>query len=129
MSTHGRRIIVVEDHEDSRELMLAVAQMFAADCSGAATVEEARAAFLARRPDVLITDYQLPDGNGLDLLRWIRTDQHGHDLFVVLVSAHRDQKRLREAAAVCGALFLPKPVDIRALHDAIEGALARRGRD
>lgn len=126
MRAQDRRIIVVEDHADSLDLLLTVARASAVDCVGAATVEEARRVFLERRPDLVITDYNLPDGNGLDLLRWIRTVQRAHDLIaVVLVSAHRERETLRDEAAVSGALFLPKPIDAGALHEAIEAALQR----
>ena len=121
----GRRVLVVEDHPDSRELVLVVARRCARDCVGVATAQDARREFLENRPDVVITDYELPDGNGLELLAWIRENQDEHELTVMLVSAHRDRLRLRRAATACGAMFFPKPLDLRALHEAIAEALDR----
>ena len=42
------------------------------DVAAAATLGEARASLTARVPRVLLTDLQLPDGHGVDLIREVR---------------------------------------------------------
>lgn len=66
---HLPRILLVEDHADTRHYLQLYLQMKGYVVDLAATVEEAREAFERERPDVLLSDIGLPDGSGWDLLR------------------------------------------------------------
>lgn len=84
---------------------------------------------LERKPDVVILDYELPGGDGLSLLREIRSARSSTIVF--LMSGHEDFSRLEAEAREAGALdFIPKPrgddsaVAVRML---LEQALERRG--
>lgn len=60
-------IVVAEDDEDSRELLVLALQMAGFVVHGAGTIAGAAALIASLRPDVLIADYSLPDGNGSTL--------------------------------------------------------------
>ena len=63
-----RRVLLVEDHEDSREFMQALLQTDGHVVDVRGTIQDALAQ-LAREPyDVLVTDIGLPDGSGYDLI-------------------------------------------------------------
>ncbi len=70
-----RRVLLVEDHPDSRELMQAILESDGHTVQAATCVEEARG-WLGEsgesRYDVLITDIGLPDGSGWDLVAYAR---------------------------------------------------------
>ena len=68
------RVVLVDDHELIRQ---GLARAFERDPSmeivgQAASVVQALAAYEELRPDVVVTDLQLPDGTGLDVIRSIR---------------------------------------------------------
>ena len=69
-----RRILLVEDDEATREQLEAAirteAQLALAGAVG--SCEEARATLQREIPDVLLTDLELPDGNGVELIRELR---------------------------------------------------------
>ena len=69
-----RRILVVEDHLDGRELLTQVLQAAGHEVHAVATVAAAHAALLQPGPryDVMITDIGLPDGVGTDLATRVR---------------------------------------------------------
>lgn len=61
-------------------------------------------------PDLVILDIMLPDGNGLDICRELKSQSQTQHIPVLLMSAHADEKlESREAAADD---FISKPFDI-----------------
>ena len=69
----GRTVLVVEDHDDARELIIAVLEGEGASVLSASTAQEAIAHATAVRPDVLVADLGLPGQDGYELLRRLRT--------------------------------------------------------
>jgi PAS domain S-box-containing protein len=69
-----RRVLLVEDHADSREFMQSLMESDGHSVESVRTVEEARArlADMSRPLDVLVTDIGLPDGSGWDLVSYGR---------------------------------------------------------
>ena len=111
----GEHVLVVEDNEMNMKLFRDVLS-----ASGYRTLEArtgADAVELARRhiPDVVLMDVQLPDVDGVEVLRRIRTDARTAFLRVVAVTAQAmDGDRERFLRAGFDA-YLPKPVDITEL--------------
>lgn len=73
----------------------------------------ARVAIAAERPDLLVVDVYLPDGEGVDLVR-------GHDIDAFVVSAATDSPTVRRALRAGAVGYLMKPFDARALRDRLE---------
>jgi len=89
---------------------------------GAATLKEAREA-LAGRPDLVVLDRRLPDGEGLDLLRDLRAD--GGRTPVIVLSA-RGLPEDRVAGLEDGADdYVTKPFHLRELVARVRSVLAR----
>jgi signal transduction histidine kinase len=70
----ARKILLVEDHTDSREFMQALLETDGHSVEAVRNVEEARALISdpAYRCEVLVTDIGLPDGSGWDLVAYAR---------------------------------------------------------
>jgi DNA-binding NarL/FixJ family response regulator len=87
------RVLIVDDHELIREgLVGAFTRDDATDVIGAVgTVEEAVAMYDAQHPDVIVTDLQLQDGTGLDIIRQVRHRDEKIGLVVVTMHSGDDQ--------------------------------------
>lgn len=87
------RVLIVDDHELVREgLVGAFTREDATDVIGAVgTVEEAVAVYDAEHPDVIVTDLQLQDGTGLDIIRQVRHRDEKIGLVVVTMHSGDDQ--------------------------------------
>jgi len=68
----GIKVLVVEDDEDTRELLRVLFQTNGATVTAVSSVPEALEAFDASRPDVLIADIGMPDYNGYTLIGRVR---------------------------------------------------------
>ena len=113
-------VLIVEDNEKSMKLFRDVLEV-----KGYRTLEAttgARAVELATRhlPDVVLMDVQLPDVDGVEALRRIRTNARTASLPVVAVTAQAmDGDRDRFLRAGFDA-YLSKPVDIAELLDVVK---------
>jgi two-component system, NarL family, response regulator DevR len=103
-------ILIVDDDAIIRRLirrMVALAYP-AVGIQEAATVAQARHLLEAAQPQVVITDFELPDGTGLDVLARARALQP--TLPVYMMSG--DTQAAALAAEAGAAAFLPKPLDL-----------------
>jgi len=109
------RILVVEDHADTAEAMRLVLARYGYDVRVAHTLEEARRA--AGDPfDVLVSDVQLPDGSGLDLMRGLTAE---HTVKGIAMSGFGSPKDVSRSLEAGFHLHLTKPVDVHRMVDAI----------
>jgi two-component system alkaline phosphatase synthesis response regulator PhoP len=78
-------------------------------------------------PDLVITDYQMPNMNGLALIECIRECPQTRDLPVIMLSAKGFELSLQELADRWGVLqVMDKPFSPRQLLRLVESALMRR---
>mgnify|MGYP003109084845 CR=1 FL=1 len=104
--------MVVDDDADIRELIADVARDEGYAVSLAGDLRQAGIAIARHRPDVLLMDMQLPDGDGMSF--WKELDQK--DTQVVFVTGHSTVSSAIEALR-CGAVdYLQKPVSLARLR-------------
>ena len=109
----GIRVLLVEDHADTRELVAAVLEDHGARVDTAASSGEAFELFRRSAPDVLVADIGLPGEDGYALMRRIRALEPGDGGTVpalALTAYARAEDRAQALAAGFNA-HLPKPVD------------------
>ncbi len=122
----GLRILLVDDNDDTQEMMAMVLGAEGATVVAVSSASEALATLLAGRFDVLLCDIGLPDVDGCELLRRIRmlpVDRGGSVPAVALTGYSHDEMRCRIAAAGYRA-HVVKPFDTAALFAAIERSTA-----
>jgi PAS domain S-box-containing protein len=122
----GERLLVIEDDPEVAELfatMLRV-QNYRVDIaySGQAALE--RLALYAYK--ALTMDIELPDINGLELIRQLRSDASTMHLPIIVISANLDSERLanRNSPTFAGVQWLQKPQTTQAIIAAVKAALA-----
>lgn len=106
----GLKILIVEDDADSSDLLFHLLTSSGATCTAAGSGNEAFHAFVRQRPDILIADVWMADGNGFELIRQIRslTPEQGGLIPAIAVSGGANaQQALMEGYH----LLVPKPID------------------
>lgn len=83
----------------------------------AASKAEAETLLDVLSPDLVLLDLYLPDGNGLDILRYLR--QHAHACDVILITADREVETLQQAMRGGVVDYLLKPVVFSRLQEAL----------
>ena len=111
------RLLVVEDHPDSREMLALQLTSAGYIVETAAGVGEALALASSAPYDLLISDLGLPDGSGLDLMRQVK-ERHG--LRGIAVSGFGMDEDVTRSRAAGFEHHLIKPVNWEALNEIIE---------
>jgi two-component system response regulator PilR (NtrC family) len=116
-----RRVLVVDDEADIRELLdMTLARMgLAADC--AATVAEAERLLATQTYNLCLTDMRLPDAEGLSLVRLI-AERHP-DLPVAVITAHGSMENAVQALKFGAFDYLSKPVSLDQLRALVKSAI------
>ena len=116
-------ILIAEDSNDGREMMrmllgLKGYTVFSAD-NGVRAVEVA----LARRPDLILLDLELPRLDGLGVVRILRSHREFRDTPIIIVSGH-DPDAFRQPAIDAGCSeYLPKPIDFERLDTILQSTV------
>jgi PAS domain S-box-containing protein len=113
------RVLLVEDHEDSRRVLARVLEGFGCTVFAAGTVGEALLLAENRDFDLLVSDIGLPDGSGVDLMRAIR-HRHRHQIKGIALSGFGQAEDLKRSEEAGFEVHLTKPVNLKALQEVIE---------
>jgi PAS domain S-box-containing protein len=109
----GVHVLVVEDEEDTRELLSTALGHSGAQVEAAGSAEEALDALRRHRPDVLVCDIGMPGQDGYELLTRVRAlaAEDGGLVPAVALTAYARAEDRRRALAAGYQVHLPKPVD------------------
>ena len=119
-------ILLVEDHVDTANLFAKLLRRDDHHVAIARDYASAIALAQTRRFDVLVCDLGLPDGDGCDLLREVRSLYPIRGLAVTGCGADRDLRRCREAGFDA---HLVKPVELTHVRDALAAITLAMGCD
>ncbi|MFO7953391.1 sigma-54-dependent transcriptional regulator [Thioalkalivibrio sp.] len=122
-------ILVVDDEPDIRMLLQDVLEDEGYQVALAGSVAEAKAQRRSRRPDLILLDVWMPDGDGISLLKeW--SDDEGLPCPVVMISGHGNVETAVDATRLGAYDFIEKPLSIDklliTLNNALEAARLQR---
>jgi CheY-like chemotaxis protein len=120
------RVLLIEDDDDSAEVTRRLLVRFGADVLVAASVADALAAAVKIRPELVLSDIFLPDGNGFELMPRLRDQLPGVAPFCVATSGVVGAMNDARSGAARFDRFLQKPVEPRLLQALVEDARGRR---
>lgn len=126
----NRRILIVDDHHDTRELVETVLKMAGATVDSAGSVTQALERLEAARPDVLLSDIAMPDADGYTLIQEVRRrdSESGQYLQAAALTAYAGALDRDRALAAGFDLHLAKPVSHEELVAAVLDLCERRPR-
>ncbi len=107
----GIDVLLVDDDDDSRELLSTALARAGAWVRAAPAVAQALAELDHRIPDVLVSDLAMPDEDGYALIRHLRSRPSERRLPAVAVSAHAREEDRRRALDAGYDLHIAKPID------------------
>jgi CheY-like chemotaxis protein/anti-sigma regulatory factor (Ser/Thr protein kinase) len=109
----GIRVLVVDDDDDSRDLVVSILEKCEAITFAASSAEQALTIVVRDHPDVLVSDIGMPGMDGYELVRAIRAlpDERAQRVPAVAVTAYARQEDQRRALAEGFQLHVAKPIE------------------
>jgi PAS domain S-box-containing protein len=128
ISLEGCSILLLEDHADSRELLVQALRNAGGDVAAFGAASEAFAALERMRPSVIVADIALPDEDGYTFIRRVRTHASPsiQAIPAIAVTAYAAAPDRAEALDVGFQQHLAKPIDsarlVHAIHELTRAA-------
>jgi CheY-like chemotaxis protein len=110
---NGIHALIVDDEADARELIMFILAEHGASVTTAASVSEAVGKFQAIKPDLIISDIEMPDEDGFSLIEKLRdfNEREQKKIPAIALTAHaRPSERLKVLSAGY-QMHLAKPVE------------------
>jgi len=118
-------VLVVEDDEDARELYKAQFEEWdmAVDCSFMPSALEALMDIASMRPDLLITDLNMPGVDGMEMLRALKRNQQLLAMQILVISGLPKEAVTERGGLPPNSHYLEKPVNFDWLHGYVTALL------
>ena len=115
------KLLIIDDHEVVRQGIAALAKREGLDVVGeAASKEEAIAMIASTSPDVITVDLSLPDGSGLEIVKFAR--RNSQTLGIVVISILDDDSNLLASMNAGASAFVSKTSPLGEILNAIYSA-------
>lgn len=122
-SSLSKKVLIVDDNQDSRELVVKILKARGYQMIEAVDGEEALEKAAAEKPDLILMDRSLPKIDGYEVTRRLKGREEFKDIPIVALTAHAmtgDREKALEAG--CDG-YISKPIDVRSLPELIRSYL------
>jgi CheY-like chemotaxis protein len=107
-----KHVLVIDDNDHIRQIVQAALQRLTAwTVSVASSAKEGLAKAEAERPDVILMDYMMPEMNGVDCLKQLRSKPETETIPVLFLTAYQSLIEPRRFQAMGAAGAIAKPFD------------------
>lgn len=113
--------LVIDDEPDIRELLALTLGRMDIETVVAEDVTGAKQQLGSHQFDICLTDMRLPDGDGLDLVKWMQKNAAG--VPVAVITAHGNVETAVQALKLGAFDFISKPLDLNNLRNIVGNAL------
>ncbi len=110
-------ILVAEDEEELREYLVEYLQLFFKNVYSAKCGQEAYLIYLDKSPDIILSDINMPNLDGLSLTSKIR--EKDLKTKIIIMSAYSDKEKLLRAVELNLVTYLIKPIKIETLKQVL----------
>lgn len=108
MSDIPKKILIVDDDSNIRELFVDTLSPHGFKCLTARDGLEGLNLSLTENPDIILLDLRMPEMDGLTMLRELRKTESGKNIPVIILSTVNDEKSVSEALQLGVSEFLEK---------------------
>ncbi len=118
-------ILVVEDDRDIREMVCQSLAQNDFQTTGCRDVQEAKQCLVKLDPDCMVIDWMLPDGSGIELIRWMRRQAQYQQIPVLMLTARAQESDMVTGLDSGADDYLTKPMSLRELNARVRALLRR----
>lgn len=115
MAKADEAVLIVDDDETLRGSLSAAVEQLGYSVHAAGDVPAARKWAERRVPRLILIDVMMPEGNGLDFCRWVRSQPRLELVPIVVMTAIRDEHTESDAMELGAADYLRKPFGMKDL--------------
>jgi DNA-binding response OmpR family regulator len=123
------KILIVEDDLDVADMLNAYFRVQGYEVFTVNWGEDGVRAAMTSRPDLMILDIRLPDIDGYEVARRVRTDRKTSDIPIIFLTEKRDRADRLHGLELGADDYITKPFDVQELRLRVRNALRRANQD
>ena len=120
-----RKILIVDDEFAIRDMLRMALEIAEFECFEAENIHDAHRIVVDDRPDLILLDWMLPGGSGLDLLRRLKRSETTTEIPVIMLTAKTAEDNVIQGLDVGADDYMTKPFAPRELIARIKALLRR----
>jgi DNA-binding NtrC family response regulator len=120
----GPRLLIIDDEASLRDMLAFFFHKRGFEVLTASNYAEGEASALRSSPDLILCDIKMPDGNGLDLLRKVKSESAKTPM--IMITAHTSTKDAIDAMKTGAVDYIAKPFDVEELGLIVDRALGEK---
>ncbi|MFN3881710.1 MAG: phosphate regulon transcriptional regulator PhoB [Nitrincola lacisaponensis] len=121
----AKRVLIVDDEAPIREMIAVALEMAGYDCLEAQNAQQAHAAILDQKPDMVLLDWMMPGVSGIDFARRLRKDEVTADIPIIMLTAKAEEDNKIQGLEVGVDDYITKPFSPRELVARLKTVLRR----
>ena len=118
-------ILIVDDEPAIRDMLRLALEMAEYRCIEAGNISDAYVQVVDECPDLILLDWMLPGGSGIELLRRLRRDENTRETPVIMLTARTSESNVVQGLEVGADDYISKPFANRELLARIKAILRR----
>jgi len=122
-------ILIVDDEDAIRDMLAMALEIAGFRCIQADNIFDAHTLIVDEKPSLLVLDWMLPEGSGVELLRRLRRESITEQLPVIMLTAKTAEANIIQGLEVGADDYVTKPVAPKELIARIKALLRRSGGD
>lgn len=122
-----KTILIVDDESAIREMIRLSLELAGYSCLEAANIQQAHGDIIDHQPDLVLLDWMLPGGSGIELLRRLKRDEVTASVPVIMLTAKTEEDNRVLGLDVGADDYINKPFPPRELLSRIKAVLRRSG--
>ena len=115
-----KKILVVDDNQDSRELVIKILGRKNYSLLEAQDGEDALNKIISEKPDLVLMDISMPKMDGFEVTRILKTMDDFRNIPIVALTAHAMKGDCEKALAAGCVGYITKPINIREFNEQIK---------
>jgi two-component system cell cycle response regulator DivK len=115
-----KKILVVDDNQDSRELVIKILGRKNYSLLEAQDGEDALNKIISEKPDLVLMDISMPKMDGFEVTRIIKAMDDFRNIPIVALTAHAMKGDCEKAIAAGCTGYITKPINIREFNEQIQ---------
>lgn len=125
MKASSKTILIVDDEASIRDMISAALSLAGYQFIEAGSTLEAHTHIVNQKPDLILLDWMLPQGSGIDLCRRLKQDELTSEIPVIMLTAKNDEDNKIQGLDAGADDYITKPFSPRELLARIKAILRR----
>jgi len=115
-----KKILVVDDNQDSRELVVKILRNKGYQMIEAVDGEDAMQKATTEKPDLILMDISIPKIDGYEVTRRLKSQEEFRNTPIIAITAHAMKGDMEKALCAGCEGYIPKPINIRELPEQVK---------